>query len=61
MLLQRFRFQLADGARVSTKVRGITLGPSGPLPMTVLPRHARVRAAPHVRSDIGRLVDFGAY
>jgi cytochrome P450 len=57
MLLQRFRLTLAPGAQVSGKLRGITFGPKGELPMLIAKqdRHFGERGA--VRGDVHRLVE----
>jgi cytochrome P450 len=55
MLLARFAFELADGAKVSRKVQGITMGPKHGLPMRLLPSGAAVKRA-RVAGDIGELV-----
>src|SRR5256885_1285423 len=57
MLLSRFRFELVDGARVSRKVQGITMGPRHGLPVRVLARDAVVKKPSRVRGDIDALVD----
>jgi cytochrome P450 len=59
MLLQRFRFALQDGASVSTKVRGITMGPAGALPMKALApnaQNAKAKPARGIRGNIDRVV-----
>ncbi len=57
MVLQRFRPALVDGARVSRKVQGITMGPRHGLPMRLAPSTAAPAKAARVRGDIGELVD----
>lgn len=57
MLLERATFELAPEARVGLRLRAITLGPSGSLPMRLhppgdLPRRVRVRG------DVCELVSF---
>jgi cytochrome P450 len=59
MLLQRFRLELIDGARVSGEVRGITFGPRGRLPMVVHRQDRAFRRTGRVRGGIGRLVALG--
>jgi hypothetical protein len=56
MLLQRFRFALEDGASVSTKVRGITMGPAEALPMKALAPNAKAKPARGIRGNIDRVV-----
>ncbi len=56
MLLNRFKFELMEGSKVSRKVQGITMGPKFGLPMRVLAPDARVRKASTVRGDIHELV-----
>ena len=56
MLLSRFSFELVDGATVSRKVQGITMGPKHGLPMRVLGDGATVKRAGRIRGDIHELV-----
>lgn len=57
VLLQRWRFDVAPGATVARKIRGVTLGAKHGLP--ILPRApgSRRRPAARVRGDIHELVD----
>jgi cytochrome P450 len=55
-LLQRFRLSLAPEARVSYRVRGITLGPRHGLPMRVERRDAPLPPPVRVRGDVPRIV-----
>jgi cytochrome P450 len=57
MLLQRHRLSLVDGARVSYKVQGITLGPRFGMPMRVGGAQDPVPTPVHVRGDIHELID----
>jgi cytochrome P450 len=54
-LLQRFRLELPDGARVDPRV-AITMAPRGGLPMTVRDRRAPLRAPGRVRGRVRELV-----
>jgi cytochrome P450 len=60
MLLQRFRFELDPRADVSTKVRGITMGPARGVAMTALARDAKVTPVRRLRGNLDRLVSFEA-
>ncbi len=57
MILGRYRFTLAHGARVDRKVRGITLGPRDGIRMLVAPQDRRFVRREGVRGDIHELVD----
>lgn len=57
MILRRYRFTLAHGARVSRKVRGITLGPKHGMPMLIAPQDRHFIRREGVRGDIHDLVD----
>jgi cytochrome P450 len=57
-MLQRFRFAMVPGAKVSRKVQGITLGPKYGLPVRLLDRGDRGQAV-KVRGDIHDLVELG--
>jgi cytochrome P450 len=57
-MLQRFRFAMVPGAKVSRKVQGITLGPKYGLPVRLLDRGHRGEAV-KVRGDIHDLVELG--
>ena len=57
MILSRVKLELVDGANVSRKVQGITMGPKHGLPMRVLAADATVKRATRVRGDIHELVD----
>ena len=57
MILQRYRFTLAHGARVDRKVRGITLGPKDGIRMLVAPQDRHFVRRQGVRGDIHELVD----
>ena len=57
LILQRFRLSLAHRARVSTVIRGITMGPRHGLPMLIAPQDRYFRRAEEVRGDIGELVN----
>jgi cytochrome P450 len=59
MILARFSFELVDGARVSRKVQGITMGPRHGLPVRVRAAGARVERAARIRGDIHELVELG--
>jgi cytochrome P450 len=54
-ILSRFKVELADGAKISRKVQGITMGPRHGLPVRLLPPHATVKKG-RVRGDIHELV-----
>jgi cytochrome P450 len=55
-ILSRFKVELADGAKISRKVQGITMGPRHGLPIRLLPLDASARKG-RVRGDIHELVD----
>ena len=57
LLLQRRRLSLVDGARVSYKVRGITLGPRFGMPMRVGGAQDPVPPPVRVDGDIHELID----
>ncbi|HSN99869.1 MAG TPA: cytochrome P450, partial [Candidatus Nanopelagicales bacterium] len=57
LILQRFRLSLAHRARISTVIRGITMGPRHGLPMLIAPQDRYFRRAEEVRGDIGELVN----
>ncbi len=56
MVLARFGVELVDGAKVSRKVQGITMGPKHGLPMKLLASGASTKRATSVRGDIHELV-----
>lgn len=57
MVLQRHRLSLVDGARVSYKVQGITLGPRFGMPMRVGGAQDPVPTPVRVEGDIHELID----
>jgi cytochrome P450 len=59
MFLARFAVELVDGAKVSRKVQGITMGPKFGLPMKLLASGSSTRRAQNVRGDIHELVQIG--
>jgi len=60
MVLQRFRFDMVDGARVSRFVRGITLGPKHGLAMRLAAQDRAFAKPGRVRGDIHELVELKA-
>lgn len=60
MVAVRLRFEVAPGARISRKFRGITLGPKHGMPMILAPATSGRRgAARRVRGDIYELIEVG--
>ena len=60
MVAPRRRFEVAPGARISRKFRGITLGPKHGMPMILAPATSGRRgAARRVRGDIYELIEVG--
>jgi cytochrome P450 len=57
MILRRYRLSLAHGARISTKVGGVVLGPKPGLPMLIAPQDRVFPKPPPLRGNMREVVD----
>jgi cytochrome P450 len=57
VILSRFRFEMVPGARVDTRVRGITLGAKDGIPMRLVAPGGRFAPPAPLRGDLHAMVD----